>query len=142
MSSVNKVILIGNVGKDPEVKELTNGRVANMVMATSERYKDKNGDRQEKTEWHNIVIYGKLVDIVDKYVKKGDKLYIEGSITTRKWQDKEGNDRYTTEIQGLSMNMLGGRQSSGDGGAYDQSQPEQTPSEPSASNISEEDIPF
>ena len=90
MSSVNKVILIGNVGKDPEVKELTNGRVANMVMATSERYKDKNGDRQEKTEWHNIVIYGKLVDIVDKYVKKGDKLYIEGSITTRKWQDKEG----------------------------------------------------
>ncbi len=108
MSSVNKVILIGNVGKDPEVKELTNGRVANMVMATSERYKDKNGERQEKTEWHNIVIYGKLVDIVEKYVNKGDKLYIEGSITTRKWQDKEGNDRYNTEVKAFNMTMLGG----------------------------------
>ena len=79
-----------------------------MVMATSERYKDKNGDRQEKTEWHNIVMYGKLVDIVEKYVKKGDKLYIEGSITTRKWQDKEGNDRYTTEVKAFNMTMLGG----------------------------------
>ena len=108
MSSVNKVILVGNVGKNPEVKELTNGKVANMVMATSERYKDKNGDRQEKTEWHNIVMYGKLVDIVEKYVKKGDKLYIEGSITTRKWQDKEGNDRYTTEVKAFNMTMLGG----------------------------------
>ena len=108
MSSVNKVILIGNVGKDPEVKELTNGRVANMAMATSERYKDKNGDRQENTEWHNIVMYGKLVDIVEKYVKKGDKLYIEGSITTRKWKDKEGNDRYTTEVKAFNMTMLGG----------------------------------
>ena len=108
MSSVNKVILIGNVGKDPEVKQLTNGKVANMVMATSEKYKDKNGDRQEKTEWHNIVIYGKLVDIVEKYVNKGDKLYIEGSITTRKWQDKEGNDRYNTEVKAFNMTMLGG----------------------------------
>jgi single-strand DNA-binding protein len=108
MSSVNKVILVGNVGKNPEVKELTNGKVANMAMATSERYKDKNGDRQEKTEWHNIVVYGKLVDIVEKYVKKGDKLYIEGSITTRKWQDKEGNDRYTTEVKAFNMTMLGG----------------------------------
>ena len=84
MSSVNKVILIGNVGQDPEVKHLTNGKVA------------------------NIVIYGKLVDIVEQYVKKGDKLYIEGSITTRKWQDKEGNDRYNTEVKAFNMTMLGG----------------------------------
>ena len=108
MSSVNKAILIGNVGKDPEVKELKNGKVANMTLATSERYTDKNGDKQEKTEWHSIVFYGKLVDIVEKYVKKGDKLYIEGSITTRKWQDKEGNDRYTTEVKAFNMTMLGG----------------------------------
>jgi single-strand DNA-binding protein len=79
-----------------------------MVLATSEKYKDKNGDRQEKTEWHNIVIYGNLVDIVEKYVNKGDKLYIEGSITTRKWQDKEGNDRYNTEVKAFNMTMLGG----------------------------------
>jgi len=108
MSSVNKVILIGNVGKDPEVKEFKNGRVANMVLATSEKYTDKNGDRQEKTEWHNIVVYGKLVDIVEKWVKKGDKLYIEGSIATRKWEDKQGNDRYTTEVKAFNMTMLGG----------------------------------
>ena len=108
MSSVNKVILIGNVGKDPEVKELKNGKVANMVLATSEKYTDKSGDRQEKTEWHNIVVYGKLVDIVEKWVKKGDKLYIEGSITTRKWEDKQGNDRYTTEVKAFNMTMLGG----------------------------------
>lgn len=108
MSSVNKAILIGNVGKDPEVKEFKNGKVANMVLATSEKYTDKSGEKQEKTEWHSIVFYGPLVDIVDKYVKKGDKLFIEGSITTRKWQDKEGNDRYTTEVKAFNMTMLGG----------------------------------
>ena len=108
MSSVNKVILLGNIGKDPEVRETKAGNVANMVMATSERYTDKSGQKQEKTEWHNLVVFGKLADIVAKYVKKGDKLYVEGSITTRKWEDKEGNTRYNTEIKVRDLTMLGG----------------------------------
>ena len=129
MSSVNKVILIGNVGKDPEVKELKNGKVSNMVLATSEKYTDKNGERQEKTEWHNIVVYGKLVDIVEKWVKKGDKLYIEGSITTRKWEDKQGNDRYTTEVKAFNMTMLGGNGNN-------------TSAKPAAKVEADDDLPF
>lgn len=108
MSSVNKVILLGNIGKDPEVRETKAGKVVNMVMATSERYTDKSGQKQENTEWHNLVVFGKLADVVSKYVKKGDKLYIEGSITTRKWEDKEGNTRYTPEIKVRDLTMLGG----------------------------------
>jgi single-strand DNA-binding protein len=141
---INKVILIGNLGQKPEMRYTqTNTAVATLGLATSESWKDKeSGEMREKTEWHRVVFFGKLAEICEQYLDKGSQLYVEGKLQTRKWQDKEGNDRYTTEIQGLSMNMLGGRQSSGDGGAYDQSQPEQTPSEPSASNISEEDIPF
>jgi single-strand DNA-binding protein len=105
---VNKVQLLGNIGKDPEVRETKAGNVANMVMATSERYTDKSGQKQEKTEWHNLVVFGKLADVVAKYVKKGDKLYVEGSITTRKWEDKEGNTRYTTEVKVRDLTMLGG----------------------------------
>jgi len=105
---VNKVQLLGNIGKDPEVRETKAGNVANMVMATSERYTDKSGQKQEKTEWHNLVVFGKLADVVAKYVKKGDKLYVEGSITTRKWEDKEGNTRYNTEIKVRDLTMLGG----------------------------------
>lgn len=99
--SVNKVILIGNVGKDPEVRQFQNGgQVASFSLATSETWKDKNtGERKEKTEWHNISILSEgLVRVVQSYVKKGSKLYIEGQLETRKWQDKEGNDRYTTEV--------------------------------------------
>ena len=105
---VNKVQLLGNIGKDPEVRETKAGNVANMVMATSERYTDKSGQKQEKTEWHNLVVFGKLADVVAKYVKKGEKLYVEGSITTRKWEDKEGNTRYTTEVKVRDLTMLGG----------------------------------
>ena len=105
---VNKVQLLGNIGKDPEVRETKAGNIANMVMATSERYTDKSGQKQEKTEWHNLVVFGKLADIVAKYVKKGDKLYVKGSITTRKWEDKEGNTRYTTEVKVRDLTMLGG----------------------------------
>jgi len=105
---VNKVQLLGNIGKDPEVRETKAGNIANMVMATSERYTDKSGQKQEKTEWHNLVVFGKLADIVAKYVKKGDKLYVEGSITTRKWEDKEGNTRYTTEVKVRDLTMIGG----------------------------------
>lgn len=116
MSSVNKVILLGNVGKDPEVRETNGGSVANLKLATSEKYTDKNGKKQENTEWHNLVVYGKLADVVSKYVNKGDKLYVEGAITTKKWKDKEGNDRYTTEIKVRDLTMLGG-------GAEKKSQP-------------------
>jgi single-strand DNA-binding protein len=108
MSSVNRVSLLGNVGKDPEVRETKSGKVANLVLATSERYTDKSGQKQENTEWHNLVVFGKLADVVTKYVKKGDKLYVEGSITTRKWEDKEGNTRYNTDIKVRDLTMLGG----------------------------------
>jgi single-strand DNA-binding protein len=141
---INKVILIGNLGQKPEMRYTqTNTAVATLGLATSESWKDKeSGEMREKTEWHRVVFFGKLAEICEQYLDKGSQIYVEGKLQTRKWQDKEGNDKYTTEIQGLSMNMLGGRQSSGDSGVYDQSQPEQKPSEPSASNISEEDIPF
>lgn len=108
MSSVNRVTLLGNVGKAPEVRETKGGNIANITLATSEKYTDKSGQKQENTEWHNLVVYGKLADVVKKYVNKGDKLYVEGSISTRKWQDKDGNDRYTTEIKVRDLTMLGG----------------------------------
>jgi len=141
---VNKVILVGNLGQKPEMRYTqTNTAVATLSIATSESWKDKeSGEQREKTEWHRVVFFGKLAEIAEQYLDKGSQLYIEGKLQTRKWQDKEGNDKYTTEILGNEMNMLGSRQSSGDGGAYDQSQPAQKPVEPSASNISEEDIPF
>ena len=108
--SVNKVILLGNVGKDPEIRATQSGsKLASFSIATSKRWKDKNTQEQkEKTSWHNIVVFGDgLVDIVEKYVKKGSKIYVEGELQTRKWQDKEGNDRYTTEIilQGYNCNL-------------------------------------
>jgi len=105
---VNKVQLLGNIGKDPDVRETKSGKVVNLVLATSERYTDKSGQKQENTEWHNLVVFGKLADVVTKYVKKGDKLYVEGSITTRKWEDKEGNTRYNTDIKVRDLTMLGG----------------------------------
>lgn len=109
---VNKVILIGNLGRDPEVRYMqSGGAVANVGLATSESWKDKNtGETQEKTEWHNLVFYGKLAEIVGEYCKKGSKIFVEGRIQTRKWQDKETNaDRYTTEIIVRDMQMLDGR---------------------------------
>ena len=105
---VNRVQLLGNVGTEPEVKELTNGSVATFSLATSERYRDKSGQKHEKTEWHNIVAYGNVVNVIQNYVNKGDRLYIEGSIHTRKWEDKEGNTRYSTEIKLRDLTMLGG----------------------------------
>jgi len=141
---INKVILAGNLGQKPEMRYTqTNTAVATLSIATSESWKDKeSGEQREKTEWHRVVFFGKLAEIAEQYLDKGSQLYVEGKLQTRKWQDKEGNDKYTTEILGNEMNMLGGRQSSGDGGAYDQSQPMQKPAEPSASNSAEEDIPF
>ena len=109
--SVNKVILIGRLGKDPETRYMTSGEaVTNATMATSENWKDKSGEKQEKTEWHNLVFYRRLAEIASEYLKKGSQVYIEGKLQTRKWQDKEGNDRYTTEIVADRMQMLGGKQ--------------------------------
>jgi len=109
--SVNKVILLGHLGKDPEVRYMPNGEaVANFSIATSEHWKDKSGEKQEKTEWHNCVAYRKLAEIIGEYVKKGSQIYVEGKLQTRKWQDKEGKDRYTTEIIVSIMKMLGGKQ--------------------------------
>lgn len=108
---INKVILVGNVGKDPEIKAMQNGgAVANLAIATSESWKDKNtGQKQERTEWHNCVAFGKSAEIIAEYVSKGSKLYAEGSLRTRKWQDKEGNDRYSTEIMISDFQMLDSR---------------------------------
>jgi len=112
--SVNKVILIGHLGKDPEVRYMPNGEaVANVTLATSETWKDKGGEKQEKTEWHNIVFFRRLAEIVGEYLKKGSQIYVEGKITTEKWQDKEGKDRYTTKIIANEMKMLGGKSSGG-----------------------------
>ncbi|MDH2916635.1 MAG: single-stranded DNA-binding protein [Gallionella sp.] len=112
--SVNKAILIGRLGKDPETRYMTNGEaVTNVSLATSENYKDKNGEKQERTEWHNLVFYRRLAEIAGEYLKKGSMVYVEGRIQTRKWQDKEGKDRYTTEIVVNEMTMLGGKSSGG-----------------------------
>ena len=112
--SVNKAILIGHLGKDPEVRYMPSGEaVANVTLATSETWKDKNGEKQEKTEWHNIVFFKRLAEIAGEYLKKGSQIYVEGRITTEKWQDKEGKDRYTTKIVANEMKMLGGKSSGG-----------------------------
>ncbi len=108
---VNKVILVGNLGKDPEVRYMpSGGAVANTSLATSESWKDKTtGEQQERTEWHNLTFYGRLAEIAGEYLKKGSQIYVEGSIRTEKWQDKEGKDRYTTKIIVNEMQMLGSR---------------------------------
>ncbi|MBM3356701.1 MAG: single-stranded DNA-binding protein [Betaproteobacteria bacterium] len=110
MASVNKVILIGNLGRDPEVRYMPEGgAVANISVATTEVWKDKSGEKQERTEWHRVAFFGRLAEIVGEYLKKGSPVYVEGSLRTRKWQDKEGHERYTTEIVASEMKMLGSR---------------------------------
>jgi single-strand DNA-binding protein len=110
MASVNKVILIGNLGRDPEVRYLPSGdAVANISIATTETWKDKGGEKQEKTEWHRVAMFGKTAEIAGEYLKKGSQVYIEGRLETRKWTDKEGHERSTTEIRADRMQMLGSR---------------------------------
>jgi single-strand DNA-binding protein len=110
MAGVNKVILIGNLGKDPEVRHLENGRaVANFSIATSETYKNKQGERVTNTEWHNVVLWTPLAEIAEKFLKKGGQVYIEGKLTTRSWDDQEGNKRYTTEVVGNNITLLGSK---------------------------------
>ena len=124
MSGVNKAIIIGHVGQDPAVRYTPSGvAVANVSVATSETWKDQQGQKQERTEWHRVVAYRKLAEIIGEYVKKGSKIYIEGKLATRKWQDKDGKDCYTTEIIADEMQMLDGKSSGSDGGQ--QRQPQQ-----------------
>jgi single-strand DNA-binding protein len=113
---INKVILIGNLGADPETRAMPSGTtVANLRVATSESWRDKQtGEQQERTEWHRVALFGRLAEVAGEYLRKGSQVYIEGSLRTRKWQDKQGNERYSTEIIGNEMQMLGGR---GGGGA-------------------------
>lgn len=146
---INKVILIGNVGNDPEIRNNQQGDpIANLSIATSETWKDKNtGQQKEKTEWHKVVIFGKLAEIVQSYVKKGSKIYIEGKLKTRKWQDKEGNDRYSTEIvlEGYDgvLQMLDGKPDSAPAPTQ-QVAPKQAPatSMAPATDDFDDDIPF
>ncbi|MET3434820.1 single-strand DNA-binding protein [Herbaspirillum seropedicae] len=118
MASVNKVIIVGNLGRDPETRYMPNGEaVTNIAVATTESWKDKNtGEKKELTEWHRITFYRKLAEIAGQYLKKGSQIYVEGRLQTRKWQDKEGVERYTTEIIADTMQMLGSRQGGGGGG--------------------------
>ena len=122
---INKVILIGNLGADPETRAMPSGsQVANLRIATSESWRDKtSGEQQERTEWHRVALFGRLAEIAAEYLRKGSQVYIEGSLRTRKWQDKQGNERYSTEIIGNEMQMLGGRGGAGAGGAPGASAP-------------------
>jgi len=114
---INKVILIGNLGADPETRAMPSGTtVANLRVATSESWRDKQtGEQQERTEWHRVALFGRLAEIAGEYLRKGSQVYIEGSLRTRKWQDKQGNERYSTEIVGNDLQMLGGRSGAGAG---------------------------
>ena len=155
---VNKVILVGNLGADPETRSMPSGMtVTNIRIATSESWKDKaSGAQQERTEWHNIALFGRLGEIAAEYLRKGSQVFIEGKLRTRKWQDKQGNDRFTTEIIADNMQMLGGRAGGGGGGAgggadrsagssapprddYDQSS---TPAPAGGKEDFDDDIPF
>ncbi len=121
MASVNKVILVGNLGKDPETRYATSGAaICNITLATSRQWKDKaSGEKREETEWHRVVFYDRLAEIAGEYLKKGRPVYVEGRLKTRKWQDKEGQDRYTTEIIAEEMQLLGSREGGGGGGGGD-----------------------
>jgi single-strand DNA-binding protein len=147
---VNKVILIGNLGRDPEIRYTPNGgAVANVTIATSENWKDKNtGEPQERTEWHRVVFFGRLAEIVGEYLKKGSKIFVEGRLQTRKWQDQQGQDRYTTEIVANEMQMLDSRgggsanfnQDYSSAGAQNNAQP--APAMAQGGGDFDDDIPF
>lgn len=141
---INKVIVLGNLGQDPEIKYMPNGgAVANFSVATSESWKDKNtGEAHEKTEWHRCVAFRKLAEIIGEYVKKGDKIYVEGKLQTRKWQDKQGNDRYTTEIVVDEMQMLGDGKRKGNGQQKRSAPPQQQAPQQNAADGFDDDLPF
>ena len=137
MASLNKVILIGNLGKDPETRYAPSGdAICNLTLATTETWKDKaTGERREATEWHRVVFFGRVAEVAAQYLRKGSQIYVEGRLQTRKWQDQNGQDRYTTEIRGDEMKMLGRREGGGeapmrggDAGGYDAPPPSRAPS--------------
>lgn len=135
MPSLNKAILIGHAGKDPEVRYMPNGdAVANVSIATTEKWKDKSGARQERTEWHRLSFFAPLSQVVEKYVKKGDAIYVEGRIQTRKYQDKDGIERYTTEIIADRLQMLGGKS--------EPREEQEQPKRPQTSDDPIDDVPF
>ena len=141
---INKVILVGNLGKDPEQRATAAGvNVTNITLATADSWKDKNtGQQQDRTEWHRVVFFNRLAEIAGEYLKKGSKVYIEGSLQTRKWE-QDGVTRYTTEINARDIQFLDSRGSSNNSDAYDQSPPEgQEPQDVSQSSIEDDDIPF
>lgn len=150
--SLNKIQLIGNLGRDPEVRYSGDGRaIANLTIATTENWKDQSGQRQEKTEWHRVVIFGPLAEVAEKYLKKGQSAYFEGKLQTRKWTDKDGQERYTTEVvvdRGGSMQMLGGRSDvSMDDSDFDQSSSSSSAgamksAAPASDDAFDDDIPF
>ena len=161
MASVNKVIIVGNLGRDPETRYMPEGgAITNISVATTEKWKDKNGEMQEKTEWHRVAFFGKLAEIAGEYLKKGSQVYVEGRLQTRKWQDKDGQDKYMTEIVANQMQMLGSRSgmgggrggdapeapegSSGGGGGSGGARPASKPAAKSGGKFDdfEDDIPF
>lgn len=148
MASVNKVILVGNLGADPEVRYMPSGdAITNIRLATTDSWKDKSGEKQERTEWHRVAFFGKLAEIAGEYLKKGSQVYVEGRLQTRKWQDKDGQERYTTEIVADRMQMLGGRSGAGvpERGSSGGSSSDNAPSTGKSSggfDDFEDDIPF
>ena len=157
MASVNKVIIIGNLGRDPETRYMPDGAaITNVSVATTDVWKDKSGEKQERTEWHRVAFFGKLAEIAGEYLKKGSQVYVEGRLQTRKWQDKEGQDRYTTEIVADRMQMLGSRQGMGGADRGERAEPAEregggaarTAAKPAAKGTGgkfddfEDDIPF
>lgn len=149
MASINKVILIGNLGRDPETRYMSNGdAVTNITLATTEVWKDKNGEKQEKTEWHRVTFYRRLAEIAGEYLKKGRPVYVEGKLETRKWTDKNGMDRYTTEVIATDMKMLGSRPGSDSFDSSSKESNEQASSQSSGNKSNngfddmEDDIPF
>ena len=141
---VNKVILVGNLGQKPEMRyTATQTAVANLSIATTESWKDKeSGENRDKTEWHRVVFFGNLAEIAEKYLDKGSSVYIEGKIQTRKWQDKEGKDRWTTEVLGNQLTMLGSRNSSDSSEEVSNSSNTPFPEDDSGPGLTDDDIPF
>ena len=147
MAGVNKVILLGNLGRDPELRYTQGGQaVANFTLATSENWNDKNGERVERTEWHRVVVWGRVAELCSQYLSKGRSVYLEGRIQTREWEDKEGQKRYTTEVNAQTVQFLGNNRTEGSGTSHGgNAQPESTPADSTGSGgppAPGDDIPF
>ncbi len=142
-NGINKVILIGNLGRDPEVQTFENGvKKANISLATTETFTNKEGNKEQRTEWHRVVLWRRLAEIAEEYLHKGNQVYFEGRLRTRKWEDKEGNARYTTEVEGQSMTMLGGRPSENHSGTTPADKEVVQEENDTDTETPEDDLPF